>query len=338
MKKLFLLIAYTATTLLTAQTYTVDNKPNANADFSNLQTAIETVPAGSTLLVQGSATNYGSLTIEKRVIIKGTGYFLNENSFTQTNFSSSKTHTINLKAGSSGCIITGIESSGFRIYDGETNISFIKNRVKYIISAHSEPVVTNILILGNFIYGFYQWTNPGTSYSIRVGSGSVISGNICASSGIYGDNIVFTNNRAGSIRITNSNVNNNIFSGVNLPDVTSTSNTNSFQNNIYHHPTNSTTSSDSFDNILTGDDLFIDNTDSRYSSDGSYILKSGSPAIGAGINGVDCGIFYEVDGVDAGYKLSGIPDIPNIYEFNVPITGYSSSSGLQINIKVKSNN
>ncbi len=65
------------------------------------------------------------------------------------------------------------------------------------------------------------------------------------------------------------------------------------------------------------------------STDGQWQLTDDSPAIGAGINGEDCGMF----GGNTPYKLSGIPsEIPVIYELNVPPSGFNMS----IELKAKS--
>jgi hypothetical protein len=72
-------------------------------------------------------------------------------------------------------------------------------------------------------------------------------------------------------------------------------------------------------------DLYIDN---------GYILASGSPAIGAGLNGGDCGAFSS-DAGDDPYVLSGLPPIPSIFEATVTTIGVSS---LPVNIKASSHN
>ena len=54
--------------------------------------------------------------------------------------------------------------------------------------------------------------------------------------------------------------------------------------------------------------------------DNRYELKAGSPAIGAGVGGIDCGAF----GGETPYKLSGIPFVPLIYQVNAPTTGNAS--------------
>ena len=66
--------------------------------------------------------------------------------------------------------------------------------------------------------------------------------------------------------------------------------------------------------------------------DYGLVLKTGSPAIGAGMNGVDCGIF----GGNQPYVLSGIPPIPSIFEINYTAVG-SSAVPIQVNLKAKTN-
>ena len=73
--------------------------------------------------------------------------------------------------------------------------------------------------------------------------------------------------------------------------------------------------------------------DGTGSTDGQWQLAVSSPAIGAGIGGIDVGMYGGTDP----YVLSGIPHIPNIYQFDGPTTG-STTAGLPITLKVKSNN
>ena len=65
--------------------------------------------------------------------------------------------------------------------------------------------------------------------------------------------------------------------------------------------------------------------------DAYWKLKAGSPAIGAGYGGVDCGAF----GGPNPYKLAGIPNVPTIYQLTVPPTG---TTNINVTISTKSNN
>jgi hypothetical protein len=67
------------------------------------------------------------------------------------------------------------------------------------------------------------------------------------------------------------------------------------------------------------------------STDGKWELKAGSPALASGSGGVDCGAFGE----PTPYILSGVPNLPHIYEADVPASA-TSDSGLPVSIKVKS--
>ena len=77
--------------------------------------------------------------------------------------------------------------------------------------------------------------------------------------------------------------------------------------------------------------VFVNST--KYIDNG-YFLKEGSPAIGAGIYGGDCGVFSD-DGGATPYVLSGIPAIPAIFDVAVKPMGVST---IPVSIKAKSNN
>jgi hypothetical protein len=67
------------------------------------------------------------------------------------------------------------------------------------------------------------------------------------------------------------------------------------------------------------------------SSDGQFQLAEGSPAIDAGENGVDIGMF----GGMTPYVLSGIVPLPTVYYFNAPsVVGHQSE--LNVNMKIRS--
>ena len=68
------------------------------------------------------------------------------------------------------------------------------------------------------------------------------------------------------------------------------------------------------------------------STDGQWQLSAGSPALGAGVDGVDCGMF----GGDYPYKLSGLPSVPAIYYHEQTIDNVNQQ--LNVTIKAKSHN
>jgi hypothetical protein len=74
-------------------------------------------------------------------------------------------------------------------------------------------------------------------------------------------------------------------------------------------------------------------TQGTFSNDGRFVLKAGSPAMGAGTGGVDCGVFGNINP----YKLSGIPATPAFYKLSAPSTN-TSTNPYQITFSVRSNN
>ncbi len=70
-------------------------------------------------------------------------------------------------------------------------------------------------------------------------------------------------------------------------------------------------------------------TDENATTDGQYMLSENSPAKGAGSNGSDIGPFGGPDP----YRLSGLPNLPNIYELST--VGLVSGDELPVTIKIK---
>lgn len=62
-----------------AKIWRVNNNLGVNADYTSLTAAVNDVVnvlAGDTLMVEASATGYGNITVTRKLIIIGAGYFL----------------------------------------------------------------------------------------------------------------------------------------------------------------------------------------------------------------------------------------------------------------------
>lgn len=138
----------------------------------------------------------------------------------------------------------------------------------------------------------------------------------------------------GRLDVYNSIFANNIqIIGSNSPSSSFTQNAsfpNTVQNNIGNSTQFGTTNGNQSNVNMT--DVFT-YAPGNENVDNHYQLKPGSPAIGAGVSGVDCGAF----GSDATYKLSGMPAIPAVFEATVPAIG-NNVDGIDIIIKSKSHN
>lgn len=325
---------------VSATVWRVNNMPGVNASFTTIQAAHNAnyVYAGDTIYLEASSGTYGNLTATKRLVIIGAGYFLIENPNLQANNNRSIIGIITLNAGSQGTIIEGCSIEQIHINTSDliiqrnifnewvrnsgiidfvtNNISNIMIRNNYfdnILNAYGGSVIysnavgiNNVRIIGNFIKMSFPHTDRP---AININNGF---------SGIIENNVI-----SGNVKIYGAQFNNNI-----LREGTFTPTNSTYYNNIGNTTQFGTTNGNLQNiNMIT---VFVGPT--GYSTDGQWQLKTGSPAIGAGVGGVDCGMF----GGAFPYVLSGLPGIPSIYFHEQDIDNVNQQ--LNISIKAKSNN
>jgi len=328
----FLLVALS----VCATIWHVNNIPSMAANFSDIGDAFNStqVIAGDTLYVYGSPTTYGSYWLYKRLTIIGPGYFLGSNSGLQNNPNPAHMVTLYIDSGAEGSIISGmtfdylqvdvpnvvLQRNHFtRVYlYGASNCILLQNYFNngpwadesiYAISS------VNLLISNNYL-GFAA---AGYCMYIDDSSGGVLCNNVTS----------------GDMRLRNIEAYNNIFTMDGFGWGTAIyidSSTNSFHHNVFKAADNvdwSTVGVTGTANLFNVEGEFFLGT-ATTSPDGSYQLCTGSPAIGAGVGGADCGMF----GGTTPYKISGIPAIPTIYEFYAPATGFT----IPVHISARTNN
>ncbi len=361
MKKIQLLTLIALTTIATsfqanATIWRVNNTAEVDADFTTAQAAHNdaNVMPGDTLLFEGSANTYGSIHLMKKLVLIGPGYFLGENKGHQANL-----NTANLSSAtfgrqpavaptvaepdgidastSQGSIILGLDVNGVTVnvpsitirrcyVNGSVNIGS-GNSVGSLSGPNYLANGNNSVIIQCYITG---------DINLNGADNIVASNNVLrsAGNGNTSTNITFTNNILtwggggnGAISLYNSTVRNNILIGSSA-SVTALNST--YSNNLAVFTSALPVGNGNVNGVAVAD-LFVGAT--AGSDDGFYQLLDGSVAAGAGFNGVDCGIF----GGATPYVLSGIPPIPSIYEFTAPGIG-TQTDGLQIQVKIKSNN
>lgn len=329
---LFFFLAISSTSF--ADILRVNNQQTTNQTqkiFSSLQEAHDLGKAGDTLMVEGSPINYSGATFTKRLILIGTGYFLDENQNTQANQLLSQIGgTINLNAGSEGTFLIGLVFS--TAFNSRPSVAVNDITIMRCLFLTYPIILTgnrqNIKILQNYFEEDALITGFGTTFSNVV----------------FNNNLVRRTLRPGSIaQLVFSEVNNNIFIGLNSNNPLNLR-TSSFRSNIIASNAILTISSNTIqNNLVLGEQLsgngnqtyaatqlFVGPTDN--STDGQYRLKADSPYLTAGYQDTQPGIF----GGNLPYILSGLPPIPSIFDFSADTFG-SKQNGLTIQIKAKSN-
>jgi len=341
MKKILLSVFALCALAISAEAalWRVNNTTGVNANFTTVSAAVTAASAGDTIYVEPSSTNYGAITLNKKLTIIGNGYFVagySMNAGLQKTMMSSQLSYITLNPGSEYSTIMGIEfTSDVYIYTSNINVKrcYIGGYVRLNNYQSGNYVnITNIDIRQNVLYSgllTYQFsTNSGavgiTNVNVQNNIFSGYTYSQCSLptgiSGFFMNNIInvpYYGFDVYGFQINNNillggsfNVNNNVYFN-NIATGTQFGNANGNQQNI--------TTTALFANYGTG------------ASDTSFVLKNPGPGIGNGFSGVDIGPYGGPDP----YRKSGIPPVPTIYELTAPST--TTTSTLPVTISTRSN-
>ncbi len=363
MKKLISLLLASSISLAawSQNQYTVNNNSNFAADFSNLQTAVDSVPSGSILIVQGSGISYGNIVVNKPLVLLGPGYNLvsNPEIYGQNDHLDASLNLVRFRPSSSGSIISGFNIQNTLTADTCNNLVVTGNRCDkgiYLDNSGSVTINQNFIFSWRVdVYGsagtviknniFYIPLQANLCIAMTYNTGSIAAPSVIA------ENNIFLRNDSTTIEANYSNVfslytlgtpismtvRNNTFANLsNSPNVndfrvTATTNaTVNWQNNIFTD--SSQMSSTGAINNVSPTALFAHLNNTAYAMDYKLQNAAGSPAIGAGTGGSTIGAY----GGTTPYILSGHVLIPNIYKLEVPLAG-SNANGLDIKIKAKAN-
>lgn len=345
-------VLFLLATLSNAQTY-VDNNTGATAAFSDLQAAIDAASPNDVIYVQPSPNSYGTVTVNKPLTIIGRSHSLN-------NFIS-EIGSITINEGGSGTTLKGL-----KISSGSLGI-IIKGKSSE--GAGIPPViVSNIAVLNCSFSTIAIESLPYQTSSVG-GNNILIQG--CVFRQVtwgYASNLTISNNvivSGGTFQIpTSTKISNNLFIGQhpNISKIPNTTGTFTIQNSMFIN--NGSTNNDlnlwdsKLENCLTynyGSGNYdigtstnlqtsnvLSNTNPMFTNftpdanisfklDADYTLQTGSPAIGAGVNGEDLGIFSGFNfnnlGVPSGYPtvniVSSTPSLPQNGSLKVTLTAKS---------------
>lgn len=321
MKKLFLLLLICLSiTFVNAKIWRVNNNAGVTADFTSAQQANDaaSVVNDDTLHFESSINNYGSLTLNKRLVLIGLGDFLTTNLNLQSTSINAFLVNINVVAGGGGSTIM-VSLNDITL---STVNDVVLQRCNVVNSIHinssSNAVIKNCYIGGNI--------------NINSGVGTQVLNSIIKSfvhvsntaSAVLTNNVLAANSYANAPTIYNTTYRNNIF--LNMITVVGFSNC-LLENNIANNAQFAATNGNQINVDMAT--VFINPTTGL---DKDLQLKAGSPAIAAGVGGVNCGAFGGI----TPYKLSLIPPVPSIYKLVGPPAAVGGS--MNVTISTRSNN
>lgn len=330
MKKLFLMsVAATLTGSISfAKIWRVNNNVGVTANFTSAQEANDAVSvlAGDTIHLEPSTTSYGNLSCTKRLTWISTGAFLNIHPNEQ--FSPNAGMIDNLQA-----LLPGCENAVFHLVVGNAiSIGVQGIRLDRTFAGSTISVdnygnpVTNTVIINCY--------SRGDLY-INTGNNNVITNNIFEGTlNIYSGTAqaIITHNVFNAVASTsgtvnNSTVTNNLFNKANSA-YTFTNST------VQYNMSGVTNVLPAGNNNQNGINMNTVFTDENGNTDAAFVLKAGSPAIGAGTGtpAVDLGAYGGI----TPFKLAMQPAIPAIYKIEGPAA--TSGNTMIVTFSTKSNN
>lgn len=345
-----LLAAITMPQLSIAKIWRLNNNAGVTADFTNLNAAFTnaSVVSGDTIHLEASTIDYGSATLNKRLVIIGLGYFLDP---ANTTFPANTGLQASTMVGALSSITIGTGSNGSKfigvVFNSSISVSANPNPLN--ISFEKCFINSGIFFPSTAVSGITVRKCFFNNARIEASTANTLSDFVCENniffttfsylnlSGLTGSNNIFRNNSFRDVgatsTISNCYVANNIFGTSPVINFTNcTIKNNLFQANQTLPPT---ATNNQINVNMTN--VYVGGTTG--SIDSRMALKSGSPAIAAGltvgaVTTPDCGAFGATDP----YKLSGIPNIPSIYALSVPISIPAGSNTMNVTFSTRSNN
>ena len=331
-----------------ARSWRINSSTEAKADFTSLSDALKSLEVfnGDTLYLDAGCFVSGC-TINKSVTIIGTGFNLAGSPVKEAVIGSTLSiETSDVKV--EGCVINGDVELITKIAD----VTFERCRILGTATKSSGSNIEGpFKFLSCFLGGGISQYNTGSNFVI---SNNIIRGQLSnLNSATITNNVIVYDGRDSKtdyalVEITNSSISNNIIINTNTKYSVNTDQTVFYYKNNTIQDTNPASNNSIVRNVLSTavEYAFPNYPDNKFIGatledvfvmeggiDAMYELKEGSPALGYGTNGYDCGIFSG----PYPFVLSGRPRlVPYIYEATIP--NQSTDGKLNITLKIKSQN
>lgn len=339
-------------------TWTVDNRPGTTAQFSSVQAAHDAAQAGDFIYIHPSPNTYGGLSIKKEIHLRGIGHgpeLANGEHAILATITLSRNATEATNA--SGSSISGLE------------INSIRDLNEF---AFSNILIQNNLIITNFnFYQAYNYIIQGNVFNSTSGSSiffngtahanNIISHNVfnmvsntsptnaifnnLLSSDTVSNNLVIMNFNGATNTFfnncSNPTVNNNMFvlaQAAVISSITTNASSINFQNCLtFDYGGGSIAAISGTNNLNNINPQFVNigtpaNPGFLYTN--NYKLTAGSPAINAGSDGDDLGIY----GQGFLFQMKGYPfDLPYPTQINITNAIVEAGGTLEVNFKAEAN-
>jgi len=342
-----IVVAYFMVMNASATIRTVSNNPLIPAQYADITSAITAAAAGDTILVAGSPTSYGDISISKKLILLGPGPNTNNTfKFRAT------TGTITFGASASNSIVKGFIIFGFVYVNAGANYVLIERN--YILQPAIDRYIgitgTNSIIRGNVISSPISISASGINCVINnnIFTSGYTSVTGLNSTSIFSNNITFT-----SVSGSYANIQNNIFirnnTTVNVAVETSCTFCNFQRNLTYNYPPDpmlpsgsilaipSGTGSTGSNNLNNTDPLFVNPTKIKtgiYDYSDDCHLQVSSQGHNYGTDGTDLGVY----GGNFSFQMLGETDIPQIYFMMLTNPVVPVNGTLNVDVKARTHN
>lgn len=338
--------------------WTVDNRPGTTSQYSSVQAAHNAAQPGDFIYIHPSPNSYGDLSIMKTIHLRGIGHspeLANGEHAMMGNITLSINTTE--ATSSSNSSISGLEIGAINFYYTQHNLSNIliqNNRINYLQLYRAY----NFIIQGNV---FHSTSNLSIQFATPSHANNIISHNIfnimsnpSPTSAVF-NGLIPSDTVANNLMIMNSNgATNTFFNNCNNPTV---------NNNMFILGPNATVSAIhlnnstiNFQNCLTFDyggqpiaplsgTNNLNNTNPQFQDietpanpifayNHNYKLSTGSPALTAGSDGDELGIY----GQGFLFQMKGYPfDLPYPTQINITNAIVEAGGTLQVNFKAEAN-
>jgi len=338
-KLLFSIVIVTVAITTNATIRTVSNATIGAGQYTTVQAAVDASVAGDTIYIHGSETNYGNVTLNKRLVLIGAGHSLTG---TQFNFPTTL-NLIYLSQGNSttlpsGSTIKGINCNGIFTTGGSLPVNNITLERNYINSGGG---LTSVLGTG------WIFRNNFISYILITNFKNIIISNNVIQYYIANSNqpsVIITNNiflkDAYISSVSYATITNNIFINSAFANFSGTQNTYNKNIMIYADPANYQTfppaNNTGVGNLNTIDNQFTTtiplNISLQDATKQDWILLATSIGYKYGTDGTDVGIYggsYPIP------NFTGAPNIPQITSMDLQNSVIPQNGTLNIEFKAR---